>query len=224
MDRSRDINRLFARQLVEGIEGASLVEMPIEKSITLFPWLEAGEEVAGLVEEFLTGSPATHACDRILATVLFTDVVQSTEQAVTLGDRRWRAVLDRHDSIIARELARFRGRFVKSMGGGVLATFDGPARAVHCAAALRDSLFAAGVSVRTGIHTGEIELRDDDIGGVAVHIASRVITHASSGEILTSSTVKDLVVGSDIVFDDRGEHELKGVPGRWRLFAAEPGM
>ena len=223
-NRSRDINRLFARQLAEGIAGARFVELPVEKSITLFPWLEAGEEVAGLVEEFLTGHPATSAGDRILATVVFTDVVQSTERAVTLGDRRWRAVLDQHDSIVARELARFRGHLVKSMGDGVLATFDGPARAVHCAASLRDSLAAEGVAVRTGIHTGEIEVRDDDIGGVAVHIASRVITHAGSGEILTSSTVKDLVVGSDIAFDDRGEHELKGVPGRWRLFAAEPGL
>ena len=169
------------------------------------------------------GSPATGAADRVLATVVFTDVVQSTERAVALGDRRWRAVLDRHDSIVASELARFRGRIVKSTGDGVLATFDGPARAVHCATALRDALSAEGVAVRIGIHTGEVELRDDDIGGVAVHIASRVIGHASSGEIVTSSTVKDLVVGSDIAFYDRGEHELKGVPGRWRLFAAEPG-
>ena len=221
-NRSRDINLLFARQLADGVEGARLVELPVEKSVSLFPWLEAGEEVAGLVEEFLTGSPAITSGDRILATVLFTDVVQSTERAVTLGDRRWRALLDRHDSIVARELARFRGRFVKSTGDGVLATFDGPARAVQCAAALRDSLSAEGIVVRTGIHTGEIELRDEDIGGVAVHIASRVITHAGPGEILTSGTVKDLVVGSDIAFDDRGEHELKGVPGRWRLFAADP--
>jgi class 3 adenylate cyclase len=222
-NRSRDLNGLFAQQLADGIEGASLVELPIEKSVTLFPWLEAGEEVAGLVEEFLTGSPVSSADDRILATVVFTDVVKSTEQAVALGDRRWRAVLDQHDAIVTREITRFRGRLVKSMGDGVLATFDGPARAVHCAAALRDALAEEGVAVRTGIHAGEIELRDDDIGGVAVHIASRVITHASSGEILTSNTVKDLVVGSDITFHDRGEHDLKGVPGRWRLFAAEPG-
>jgi class 3 adenylate cyclase len=132
-------------------------------------------------------------------------------------------VLDQHDAIVARHVTRFRGQLVKSTGDGVLATFDGPARAVLCAAALRAALAAEGVAVRTGIHTGEIELRDDDIGGVAVHIASRVITHASPSEILTSSTVKDLVVGSDISFSDRGEHELKGVPGRWRLFAAEPG-
>jgi class 3 adenylate cyclase len=222
-NRSKDINRLFAHQLADGIEGAKLVELPIEQSVTLFPWLEAGEEVAGLLEEFLTGSPATVAADRVLATVVFTDVVQSTERAVALGDRRWRAVLDRHDSIVASELGRFRGRIVKSTGDGVLATFDGPARAVYCAAALRDALSVEGVAVRIGIHTGEVELRDDDIGGVAVHIASRVIGHASSGEIVTSSTVKDLVVGSNIAFHDRGEHELKGVPGRWRLFAAEPG-
>jgi len=222
-NRSRDINRLFAQQLADGIDGAHLVELPIEKSVALFPWLEAGEEVAGLVEEFLTGSPASSAGDRVLATVVFTDVVQSTEQAVALGDRRWRAVLDQHDAIVARHVTRFRGQLVKSTGDGVLATFDGPARAVHCAAALRAALSAEGVAVRTGIHTGEIELRDDDIGGVAVHIASRVITFASPGEILTSSTVKDLVVGSDLSFSDRGEHELKGVPGRWRLFAAEPG-
>jgi class 3 adenylate cyclase len=132
-------------------------------------------------------------------------------------------VLDRHDSIVASELARFRGRIVKSTGDGVLATFDGPARAVYCAAALRDALSVEGVAVRIGIHTGEVELRDDDIGGAAVHIASRVMGYASAGEIVTSTTVKDLVVGSDIAFYDRGEHELKGVPGRWRLFAAEPG-
>jgi class 3 adenylate cyclase len=221
-NRSQDINRLFAQQLADGIEGARLVELPMEKSITLFPWLEAGEEAAGLVEEFLTGSPATSAVDRILATVVFTDVVQSTERAVTLGDRRWRAVLDKHDAIVAHHVTRFRGRLVKSTGDGVLATFDGPARAVHCAAALRAALAAEDVAVRTGIHTGEIDLRDDDIGGVAVHIASRVIAHAASGEILTSSTVKDLVIGSDITFSDRGEHELKGVPERWRLFTAEP--
>lgn len=222
-NRSRDINRLFAQQLADGVEGARLVELPVEKSITLFPWLEAGEEVAALIEEFLTGNRSTAMGDRILATVLFTDVVQSTQQAVTLGDRRWRAVLDHHDAVVAREVARFRGRVVKWTGDGVLATFDGPARAVHCAAALRDSLDAEGVAVRTGIHTGEIEQRDEDIGGVAVHIAARVMAHAGAGEVLTSSTVKDLVVGSDIHFDDRGDHELKGVPGHWRLFSAEPG-
>lgn len=220
-NRSRDINNLFAKQLAEGIDGATLVELPVEKSVSLFPWLEAGEEVAALVEEFLTGSPTTSTADRVLATVLFTDVVRSTERAASLGDRRWRALLDHHDSIVAREIARFRGRLIKWTGDGVLATFDGPARAVHCGAALRDALAAEGVAVRTGIHTGEIELRADDIGGIAVHLAARVMSHASAGEIVTSSTVRDLVVGSDIAFHDRGEHELKGVPERWRLFEAE---
>jgi class 3 adenylate cyclase/pimeloyl-ACP methyl ester carboxylesterase len=221
-NHSRDINRLFAQQLAAGIEGAELVDLPVEQSVALFPWLEAGEEMAGMIEEFLTGSPVRTAVDRVLATVVFTDIVQSTKRAVALGDRQWRALLDRHDSVVASQFDRFRGRIVKSTGDGVLATFDGPARAVHCAAAVRDALSADGVAIRVGIHTGEIELRDNDIGGVAVHIASRVISHAGPGEIVTSSTVKDLVVGSDIDFHDRGEHELKGVPDRWRLYATEP--
>ena len=177
--------------------------------------------MAALGEEFLTGAPAVHMPDRVLATVMFTDLEKSTERAALLGDRKWPAVLDRHDTIVETHLARFRGRLVKSTGDGVLATFDGPARAVYCAAAVRDALAAGGVSLRAGVHTGEVEIRGDDIGGIAVHIASRITSQSAPGQILVSSTVKDLVFGSDLIFENRGEHELRGVPGRWLLFSAE---
>jgi class 3 adenylate cyclase/pimeloyl-ACP methyl ester carboxylesterase len=217
---SNDINRRFAHQLSDGVEGAQLVELPIEKSVSLFPWLEAGEEIAGMIEGFLTGNPVAGEPDRVLATVMFTDVVQSTERAAALGDQRWRALLDQHDAIVAREVARFRGRLVKSTGDGVLVTFDGPARAVRCGLALIDALAVEEIPVRVAVHTGEIELRGEDVGGIGVHLASRLLAHAQSDEVITSSTVKDLVVGSGLEFADRGEHELKGVPGSWRLFEA----
>jgi len=217
--RTDDLNAKFARQLANGIAGAQFVELPA--SSFFFPWIEVGEEVAALAEEFLTGAPAVHMPDRVLATVMFTDLEKSTERAALLGDRKWRAVLDRHDTIVETHLARFRGRLVKSTGDGVLATFDGPARAVYCAAAVRDALAAEGVSLRAGVHTGEVEIRGDDIGGIAVHIASRITSQSAPGQILVSSTVKDLVFGSDLIFENRGEHELRGVPGRWLLFSAE---
>jgi class 3 adenylate cyclase len=150
---------------------------------------------------------------------MFTDVVGSTERAASLGDRRWTDLLDDHDAAVRRQLTAFRGREVKATGDGFLVTFDGPARAIRCACAIRDAACGLGLDVRVGLHTGEVEVRGDDIGGVAVHIGQRVSALAKPREVLVSSTVKDLVAGSGIEFEDRGEHELKGVPGAWRLFA-----
>jgi class 3 adenylate cyclase len=199
------------------IRGAKVVELPGEDFLFFVgdtgPMLDAAEE-------FLTGHLPAHHSDRVLATVLFTDIVGSTEQAARLGDRRWKEVLAMHDALLATEVERFRGRTVKSTGDGVLATFDGPGRAIRCACAIRDAVCSLGVDVRAGLHTGEIELRGVDVAGMAVHIGARVSALAAAGEVLVSSTVKDLVAGSGIEFDDRGEHELKGVPGTWRLFAA----
>ncbi len=155
----------------------------------------------------------------MLATVLFTDVVGSTERAAALGDRRWRELLQAHNDAVARELARFRGRQVDSAGDGVFATFDGPARAIRCAAALRDAVGSLGLDIRAGVHTGEVEVVGDDYAGLAVHIGARVSGQAGPSEILVSGTVRDLVVGSGIGLEDRGTHALKGVPGEWRLYA-----
>ena len=173
------------------------------------------------IEEFLTGHLPGHDSDRVLATVLFTDIVGSTEHAARMGDRRWKDLLAAHDALVGAEVERFRGRMVKSTGDGMLATFDGPGRAIRCTCAIRDSVLSLGVDVRAGLHTGEVELRGDDVAGVAVHIGARVSALAGPGEVLVSSTVKDLVAGSGIVFEDRGERELRGVPGSWRLFAVE---
>ena len=155
----------------------------------------------------------------MLATVLFTDIVGSTDRAAEVGDARWRATLDEHNRIVRTQLDRFRGREVKTTGDGFMATFDGPARAVRCARSIVDAVRDAGVEVRAGLHTGEVELMPGDVGGIAVHIAARVSAKAAASEVLVSSTVKDLVVGSPIMFHERGEHVLKGVPGEWRLFA-----
>ena len=171
------------------------------------------------IEEFLTGRLASPRVDRVLATVLFTDVVDSTGVAVRLGDRRWLQLLGDHDAAVRAELIRFRGREVKSTGDGFLATFDGPGRAIRAAQAIVATVRTLGIEVRAGLHAGEVELTNDDIGGVAVHIAQRVSTLARPGEVLVSSTVKDLVAGSGIEFADEGDHELKGVPHSWRLFA-----
>jgi len=171
-------------------------------------------------EEFLTGYRADADLDRVLATVLFTDIVDSTRRAAALGDRTWRAMLDRHDEIVRQQLMRFRGREVKHTGDGFLATFDGPARAVRCAAAIAETVQPVGLAVRGGLHTGEIELRGDDIGGIAVNIAARVAAMAGPRETLVSSTVRDLVAGSGLRFEDRGTHALKGLPEEVRLYAA----
>ena len=157
--------------------------------------------------------------ERVLATLMFSDIVSSTERAAAIGDRRWRELLDRHDAIVRGELTRHGGREVKATGDGFLALFDGPARAIRCSLAIRNHVAALGLEVRIGLHTGEVELRSDDVGGIAVHIGARVAAIADPGEVIVSSIVKDLVVGSDIDFVDRGEHVLKGVPDRWHLFA-----
>jgi len=173
------------------------------------------------IEEFLTGHLPAHHSDRVLATVLYTDIVGSTEFMAQVGDRRWKELLAAHDALVQAEVERFRGRKVKSTGDGVLATFDGPGRAIRCSCAIREAVRPLGIDVRAGLHCGEIELRGDDVAGMAVHIGARVSALAATGEVFVSSTVKDLVAGSGIDFEDRGEHELKGVPGSWRIFAVE---
>ena len=201
--------------LAAHIPGANYVEIDTADNI---PWA-SDADFAGEVEEFLTGTRQLAPSDRLLATVLFSDIVGSTEQAVALGDRVWRERLEQHDRAIDRQLARFGGRLVKRTGDGVLATMDGPARAVQCAVAIRDAVLQLGLQVRVGLHTGEIERRGDDVAGIAVHLAQRVQSLAKPGEVLVSRTVVDLVVGSDLQFEDRGEHEVRGVPGTWRLFS-----
>jgi class 3 adenylate cyclase len=206
-----------ARYLAEHIPHARLRELPGSSSLPFGP---DQDEVVDDIEEFLTG--ARHAPDpeRILATVMFSDIVDSTTRAAEMGDRRWRAVLESMDGAIGSELARHRGQVVKTMGDGLLATFDGPARAIRCATSIRDGARSQfGLDIRSGLHTGEIELIGDDVGGIAVHIGARVSANAAPGEVLVSGTVKDLVVGSGLTFEDRGERRLKGVPGSWRLWA-----
>jgi class 3 adenylate cyclase len=178
------------------------------------------ERLLDEIEEFLTGARRPPDPERILATVMFSDICDSTSKAAELGDQRWREMLESIDAAVRRQLSRFRGRAVKTLGDGFLARFDGRARAIRCAAEMREVARSKyGVEIRTGLHTGEIELIGDDVGGIAVHIGARVMASADAGEVVVSGTVKDLVVGSGIEFEDRGERELKGVPGRWRLWA-----
>jgi class 3 adenylate cyclase len=202
------------RFLAQHIAGAHYVELDTADHV---PWA-SNADVAGEIEEFLTGTRQMAPSGRLLATVLFSDIVGSTEQATALGDEAWTARLEQHDRAIDRQLARFGGHLVKRTGDGVLATFAGPARGVQCAVAIRDALRQLGLNVRIGLHTGEIEQRGDDVAGIAVHLAQRVQAKAQPGEVLVSRTVVDLVVGSDLHFMDRGEHELKGLPGLWRVF------
>jgi class 3 adenylate cyclase len=184
------------------------------------PWMTPVDHLVPSIENFLTGRQHSQlALDRTLATVLFTDIVGSTEQAAEKGDRRWTELLDRHDAIARSHVGRHRGRLVKSTGDGLLATFDGPARAIQAARDIRSELSRVGLDIRAGLHTGEIEMRGDDVGGIAVHVAARVESKAAPGEVVVSRTVVDLVAGSGLEFSDRGEHELKGVPGSWQLFA-----
>lgn len=205
-----------SRYLAEHIPGAKYVELPGED----YFWF-AGDQDSLLdeVQAFFTGVRGTADVDRVLSTVLFTDLVASTERSAELGDRRWRELLDRHDAIARSHVDYFRGRLIKTTGDGVLATFDGPARAIRCAGAISQEVKTLGIEVRSGLHTGEVELRGEDIGGIAVALAARVMAEAGPSEVLVSSTVKDLVVGSGIEFDDRGSHALKGVPGEWHLYA-----
>jgi class 3 adenylate cyclase len=183
----------------------------------------AGNDVELLdeVEEFLTGARPEPLFDRVLATILFTDIVGSTERLAQMGDRQWRGVLDEHHAVVRKNLKRFRGDEVNITGDGVLASFDGPARALYCACAIRDEVQPLGIDIRAGFHTGEVERHGEDLAGIAVHIGSRVAAAASAREVLVSRTVKDLVTGSRIVFEDRGERELKGVPGTWQLYAVK---
>ena len=203
------------RYLAEHISGARLVELDTADHV---PWATQAD-VVGEIEEFLTGTRKLMPSSRMLATVLFTDIVGSTEQASNLGDRSWKDLLENHDRIVQRQLDRYGGQLVKNTGDGALATFDGPARAVQCAGAVREALQQLGLQIRAGIHTGEIERREEDVAGIAVHLAQRVQGLAAPGEILVSRTVVDLVAGSELHFEDRGEHELRGVPGSWKLFA-----
>jgi class 3 adenylate cyclase len=203
------------RYLAEHIPDARYVELATADHI---PWA-SDADFAGEIEEFLTGDRQLGPSNRLLATVLFTDIVSSTEQATALGDRAWNERLELHDRAVDRQLARFGGHLVKRTGDGVLATFDGPARAVQCATAIRDAVRQLGLHIRIGLHTGEVEQRRDDVAGIAVHLAQRVQSMARPDEVLVSRTVVDLVVGSGLKFDDRGEHELKGVSGSWLLYA-----
>jgi pimeloyl-ACP methyl ester carboxylesterase len=183
------------------------------------PWAGDVDPVLDEIEEFLTGARHGTEPDRVLATVLFTDIVRATEKAAVLGDRRWRDILEAHHALVRRQLVHFRGREIDTAGDGFLAAFDGPARAVRCACAVRESIRPLGIEIRAGLHTGECEVVGDKLGGIAVHTGARVAASAAPGDVLVSSTLKDLVAGSGLLFEDRGVHGLKGVPGEWRLYA-----
>ena len=208
------VSREASRYLADQIPHARYVQLPGSDH---FAWREE-DGVTQEIEEFLTGVRHEPETDRVLATLLFTDIVGSTERAADLGDRQWRDLLAHHHSLVRRELTRFRGREVDTAGDAFFATFDGPARAIRCACAIRDAVASLGITIRAGLHTGECEVMDDKI---AVHIGARVMGQAGPGEVLVSSTVKDLVAGSGLRFIDRGVHALKGVPGEWRLFAVK---
>jgi class 3 adenylate cyclase len=215
--RHESVSLEAGRYLAEHIPGARMVVLEGQDHA---PWAGDSDLVVAEVERFLTGQSHDAAVDdRVLATVLFTDIVESTARASALGDASWRRLLDEHDAIVDREVARHRGRKVKTTGDGVLALFDGPARAVRCGAVLRDRLRTLGIEIRAGLHTGEIEIRGDDIGGIGVHIAARISALAGAGEILTSRTLKDLTAGSGLIFTDRGIQALKGVPDEWHVYA-----
>ena len=215
-DRAADVRA--SRYMAERIPGARFVELPGDAH---FPFFGDQDAVVELTQEFLTGARPVVEPDRVLATVLFTDIVDSTRLAAELGDRRWHRVLVEHQEVVRQQLGRFRGREVKTTGDGFLATFDGPARAIRAADAIRAGLRDLELEVRVGLHTGECELLGDDIGGIAVHIAARVMAAAGAGEIVCSRTVKDLVAGAGYAFADRGTRTLKGVPDSWQLYAVE---
>jgi class 3 adenylate cyclase len=204
------------KDVADHISGAKYVELP---GRNVLHWVEPWRPSFQEIYHFLTGHRAEVADDRVLATVLFTDIVDSTRHAAEIGDRDWRALLDAHDAVVRAQLARFRGREVNTSGDGFLAMFDGPQRAIRCAMAIRDAVQALGIEVRAGLHTGECEVRADDIGGIGVHIGARVSALAGPNEVLVSSTLRDLVIGSGLEFEDRGAHELKGVPGEWHISA-----
>jgi class 3 adenylate cyclase len=219
LDRPRDpfIDSRHARYLADHIPDARLVELPGTHTLPFGP---GQGDLAEEIEEFLTGARHDPDPERVLATVMFSDIVDSTSRAAALGDRRWRELLESLEGLVGRQLVNHRGRAVKAMGDGFLATFDGPARAIRCATAIRDAMREQyGLEIRSGLHTGEIEVIGADVGGIAVHIGARILATARPGEVRVSGTVKDLVVGSGISFEDLGEHELRGVPGGWRLWS-----
>lgn len=205
-----------SRYMADRIPQAKLVELPGPDHLC---WLSDADTVLGEIEEFLTGVRHGLEPDRVLATVLFTDIVGATERAAALGDRRWHDLLDSHHNFVRRELARFRGREINTAGDGFFAAFDGPARAIRCACAISEGVQTLGLSVRAGLHTGECEVIGSEIGGIAVHTGARIAALAGPGEVLVSSTVKDLVAGSGLSFSDCGTKSLKGVPGEWRLYS-----
>ncbi len=213
--------------LIDVDGGRELAQLIPNSTLTEFSgadhFFTAGEnhlEIEHAIEEFITGVKSEPVFDRVLATVMFTDIANSTSRAAELGDTSWRQLLDAHDNIVRNELKRYRGNEIKSLGDGFLATFDGPARAIKCAQAIRDAVQAIGIEIRAGVHTGEVEMASDDVRGIGVHIAARVSALAKNSEVLVSRTVKDLVVGSGIVFEDRGSHELKGITDSWQIFGA----
>jgi class 3 adenylate cyclase len=207
-----------ARYMAERIPGAKYVELPGDDHLWFVGDIESVNEE---IQEFLTGTRSPVEPDRVLATVMFTDIVDSTRRAAELGDRGWRDLVERHDQLIRQQLGRYRGREVKTMGDGFLATFDGPARGIRAAVDARDAVHGLGIEIRAGLHTGEVEVMNGDVRGIAVNIGARVGSAAEAGEVLVSRTVTDLVAGSGIKFADRGLHSLKGVPGEWQLYAVE---
>jgi class 3 adenylate cyclase len=212
------VNYRGSEWMASQIPGAKYVELAgIDHAI----YAGDSDAIIDEIEEFLTGARRATEIDRVLATVMFTDIVDSTKRASDMGDRPWRDLLEAQNGAIRRELDRFRGHEVKTLGDGMLATFDGPARAIRCALAVTEAVKPLDIEVRVGLHTGEVELVDDDVAGIAVHIAARVGALAGNSEVLVSGTVKDLVAGSGIAFSDRGEHTLKGIPDQWRLFAVD---
>jgi class 3 adenylate cyclase len=216
-EAGRIIDPAQGRYVADHIPGAQFETVP---GTDLWYFTENPDDLADRLEEFITGKPPVAEPTRALATVLFTDIVGSTTSASELGDRRWTEILDEHDAIVDQELSRHRGRKVNPTGDGLLATFDGPARGVRCAHAICDRVRALGITVRAGLHTGEVELRGDDIGGIAVHIGQRISSLAGPSEVLVSRTVRDLVVGSGLDFEPRGERSLKGIPGTWEVYAS----
>ncbi len=206
------------RYIAQHIPGARLVELSGDDHLW---WVGDSESIVNEIQEFLTGERPVVEPDRVLATVLFTDIVDSTKHATNMGDRRWRDLLDRHNKVMHTEINRFKGRVVKSTGDGFLATFDGPARAIHCALAASEEARRLGIEIRSGLHTGEVELIDGDVGGIAVHTAARVLAEASASEVWTSRTVKELVAGSRFKFSEQGTYKLKGIAGDWPLFTVE---
>jgi class 3 adenylate cyclase len=215
-ERSPVIPVVHGRYLAAHIPGARFVAVPGADSNI---WSEPSDQVVTAIGEFVTGARPPTESDRTLAAVLFTDIVGSTELAASLGDRRWASLLDSHDAIANTVIDQHRGRLVKLTGDGALAVFDGPGRAIRCASAMQEALKPLGLGIRASLHTGEVELRGADIGGIGVNIAARILERADAGELLASQAVPMLMTGSGVEFVDRGEHELKGVPGTWRLYA-----